>query len=168
MALRVATNTDDGDLLLITNDTDGSMAVFSILRSQNVVAPSEFITDGKFLDVAVDITDIYVATERTINSSTKRYIELFDDQRTTDANIQYFSGATSPDQSLPGNTTCSNLSHLEGATVDVVRDNFVLTDKTVASGAITIDEAPTSFVEVGLPYSVEVKTLPAEPRLSSG
>jgi len=168
MALRVATNTDDGDLLLITNDTDGSMAVFSILRSQNVVAPSEFITDGKFLDVAVDITDIYVATERTINSSTKRYIELFDDQRTTDANIQYFSGATSPDQSLPGNTTCSNLSHLEGETVDVVRDNFVLTDKTVSSGAITIDEAPSSFVEVGLPYSVEVKTLPAEPRLSSG
>ena len=168
MALRVATSTDDGDLLLITNDTDGTMGAFSILRSQNVVAPSEFITDGKFLDVAVDITDIYVVTERTINSATKRYVEMFDDQRTTDANIQYFSGATSPDQSLPGNTTCSNLSHLEGKTVDVVRDNFVLTDKTVSSGAITIDEAPTSFVEVGLPYTVEVKTLPAEPKLSSG
>jgi hypothetical protein len=168
MALRVATSTDDGDLLLITNDTDGSMGAFSILRSQNVVAPSEFITDGKFLDVAVDITDIYVVTERTINSATKRYVEMFDDQRTTDANIQYFSGATSPDQSLPSNTTCSNLSHLEAKTVDVVRDNFVLTDKTVSSGAITIDEAPSSFVEVGLPYTVEVKTLPAEPKLSSG
>lgn len=168
MALRVATSTDDGDLLLIANDLDGTMGVFSILRSQNVVAPSEFITDGKFLDVAVDITDIYVVTERTINSATKRYVEMFDDQRTTDANIQYFSGATSPDQSLPGNTTCSNLSHLEGKTVDVIRDNFVLTDKTVSSGAITIDEAPTSFVEVGLPYTVEVKTLPAEPKLPSG
>ena len=168
MALRVATSTDDGDLLLITNDTDGTMGAFSILRSQNVVAPSEFVTDGKFLDVAVDITDIYVVTERTINSATKRYVEMFDDQRTTDANIQYFSGATSPDQSLPSNTTCSNLSHLEAKTVDVVRDNFVLTDKTVSSGAITIDEAPSSFVEVGLPYTVEVKTLPAEPKLSSG
>jgi len=168
MALRVATSTDDGDLLLIPNSTDGSMAVFSILRSQNVVAPAEFITDGKFLDVSVDVTDIYVVTERTINSATKRYVELFDDQRTTDANIQYFSGATAPDQSLPSNTSCSNLSHLEGKTVNVVRDNFVLTDKTVASGAITIDEAPTSFVEVGLPYSVEVKTLPVEPRLPSG
>ena len=168
MALRVATSTDDGDLLLITNDQDGTMGVFSILRSQNVVAPSEFVTDGKFLDVGVDITDIYVVTERTINSATKRYVEMFDDQRTTDANIQYFSGATTPDQSLPGNTTCSNLSHLEAKTVDVVRDNFVLTDKTVSSGAITIDEAPTTFVEVGLPYTVEVKTLPAEPKLSSG
>ena len=168
MALRVATSTDDGDLLLITNDQDGTMAVFSILRSQNVVAPSEFITDGKFLDVAVDITDIYVVTERTINSATKRYVEMFDDQRTTDANIQYFSGATAPDQAKPSNTTCSSLSHLEGETVDVVRDNYVLTDKTVASGAITLDAVPTTFVEVGLPYSVEVKTLPAEPKLSSG
>ena len=168
MALRVATSTDDGDQLLITNDLDGTMAVFSILRSQNVVAPSEFITDGKFLDVAVDITDIYVVTERTINSATKRYVEMFDDQRTTDANIQYFSGATAPDQAKPSNTTCSSLSHLEGKTVNVVRDNFVLTDKTVASGAITLDAVPTTFVEVGLPYSVEVKTLPAEPKLPSG
>ncbi len=168
MALRVATSTDDGDLLLIPNDDDGSMAVFSILRSQNVVAPAEFVTDGSFLDVAVDGSDIYTVVKRTIGGSTKYYIEIFDDQRTTDSNIQYFSGASSPDQSLPTNTTCSSLSHLEGKTVNVVRDDFVLTDKTVSSGAITIDAVPTSYVEVGLAYNVEVVTLPAEPKLSSG
>lgn len=168
MALRVATSTDDGDLLLIPNDDDGTMAVFSILRSQNVVAPAEFVTDGSFLDVAVDGSDIYTVVKRTIGGSTKYYIEIFDDQRTTDSNIQYFSGASSPDQSLPTNTTCSSLSHLEGKTVNVVRDDFVLTDKTVSSGAITIDAVPTSYVEVGLAYNVEVVTLPAEPKLSSG
>ena len=168
MALRVATSTDDGDLLLIPNDDDGTMAVFSILRSQNVVAPAEFITDGSFLDVAVDGPDIYTVVKRTINSSTKYYVEIFDDQRTTDSNIQYFSGADAPDQSLPTNTTCSNLSHLEAKTVNVIRDDFVLTDKTVSSGSITIDEVPTSYVEVGLAYDVEVVTLPAEPKLSSG
>ena len=168
MALRIATSTDDGDLLCITNNTDGTMAVFSILRSQNVVAPAEFITDGLFLDVAVDGPDIYTVVERTIGGSTKRYIEMFDDQRTTDSNIQYFSGATAPDQAKPSNTTCSSLSHLEGKTVDVIRDDFVLTDKTVSSGAITLDAVPNTFVEVGLPYSVEVKTLPVEPKLSSG
>ncbi len=168
MALRIATSTDDGDLLCITNNTDGTMAVFSILRSQNVVAPAEFITDGLFLDVAVDGPDIYTVVERTIGGSTKRYIEMFDDQRTTDSNIQYFSGATAPDQAKPSNTTCSSLSHLEGKTVDVIRDDFVLTDKTVSSGAITLDAVPSTFVEVGLPYSVEVKTLPVEPKLSSG
>jgi hypothetical protein len=168
MALRVATSTDDGDLLLIPNSDDGSMAVFSILRSQNVVAPAEFITDGSFLDVAVDGPDIYAVVQRTIGGSAKYYVEMFDDQRTTDSNIQYFSGATAPDQSKPGNTTCSSLSHLEGEAVNVIRDDFVLTDKTVSSGAITVDTAPTTYVEVGLPYSVEVKTLPAEPKLSSG
>ena len=168
MALRVATSTDDGDLLLIPNDDDGSMAVFSILRSQNVVAPAEFTTDGSFLDVAVDLADIYVVVKRTIGSATKYYIEMFDDQRTTDSNIQYFSGATLPDRAKPSNTTCSNLSHLEAKSVNVIRDNFVLTDKTVSSGAITVDAVPSTFVEVGLPYSVEVKTLPAEPKLSSG
>jgi len=168
IALRVATSTDDGDLLLIPNSDDGSMAVFSILRSQNVVAPAEFITDGSFLDVAVDGPDIYTVVKRTIGGSAKYYVEMFDDQRTTDSNIQYFSGATAPDQSKPGNTTCSSLSHLEGEAVNVIRDNFVLTDKTVSSGAITVDTAPTTYVEVGLPYSVEVKTLPAEPKLSSG
>jgi len=168
MALRVATSTDDGDLLLIPNDDDGTMAVFSILRSQNVVAPAEFITDGSFLDVAVDGPDIYTVVKRTINSSTKYYVEIFDDQRTTDSNIQYFSGADAPDQTLPTNTTCSSLSHLEAKTVNVIRDDFVLTDKTVSSGSITIDEVPTSYVEVGLAYDVEVVTLPAEPKLSSG
>ena len=39
MALRKATSTDDGDLLMIVN-TDGTMAMYSILRGQNVIAPS--------------------------------------------------------------------------------------------------------------------------------
>ena len=175
MALRVATSTDDGDLLMITNGTDGSMCVYSILKPQNVIAPSEFITDGTFEDVAVDIEDIsvdiediYVVVKRTVNSATKHYLECFDDDRTTDANIQYFSGATAPDQAKPTNTTAGSLSHLEAKEVNVIRDDFVLTNKTVSSGQITLDAVPTTYVEVGLPYDVEVKTMPVEPRLASG
>ena len=168
MALRLATSTDDGDLLLVTNDTDGSMMAVSILRSQNVVAASEFVTSGAFQDVAVDLTDIYTIVKRTINSQTKYYLESFDDDRTTDANIQYFSGATAPDQSLPGSTTASNLGHLEGATVKMIRDDIVLSDATVSSGNVTIDEAPTVYLEIGLDFTVDVKTLPPEPQLPSG
>ena len=168
MALRVATSTDDGDLLMITNGTDGSMCVYSILKPQNVIAPSEFITDGTFEDVSVDIEDIYVVVKRTVNSATKHYLECFDDDRTTDANIQYFSGATAPDQAKPTNTTAGSLSHLEGKEVNVIRDDLVLTNKTVSSGQITLDAVPTTYVEVGLPYDVEVKTMPVEPRLASG
>jgi len=168
MAMRSATDTDDGDMLLIVNSGDGSMCVYSILRPQNVVAPSEFITDGNFEDVAVDIEDIYTIVKRTVNSSTKYYLEVFDDDRTTDSAIQYYSGASAPDQAKPTNTTASNLSHLEAKTVNVIRDDVVIADKTVSSGAITLDAVPTTYVEVGLAYDVEVKTMPAEPRLPSG
>ena len=164
MALRLATSTDDGDLLLITNGTDGTMMAVSILRSQNVIAPSEFVTAGSFLDVSVDITDIYTVVKR----GTDYFLEAFDDDRTTDAAIQYFTGSGSPDQSLPASTTLTGLSHLDGETVKVVRDDIVLEDKTVSSGSITIDAVPTVYVEVGLDYDVDVKTLPPEPRLPSG
>jgi roadblock/LC7 domain-containing protein len=283
MAMRQSTDTDEGDLLLIANGTDGTMACFSVLRPINVVAASEFVTDGEFLDVAVDITDIYTVVKRTLpiastvlsvtqvtdsrtftitvsdyssievgttlvfskhdgtemtlefetagssspssasgnthyvraysnNATTadniytainamegftvtnpdaavvtvtrddpgndnqtvtasgpsKYYLELFDSERTTDCNLQFYTGSSAPDGSLPSNTSISGVGHLERKSVKVLRDGFVLLDKTVASGALTLDVAPSSYVEVGLDYTVSVKTLPAEPNLSSG
>lgn len=166
ITFRRATSTDDGDLLIIVNGTDGTMAAYSIHRTQKVVAPSEFITDGTFEDCSVDINDIYVIVKRTINSSTKYYVELLDDDRTTDASFQLFDGSN--DGSKPTSTTVSGLTHLEGETVEVIRDDIFLGTKTVSSGQITIDQIPTTYVEVGLHYDVLAKTLPAEPRLRSG
>tara|TARA_X000001382_G_scaffold46188_1_gene31188 strand:- start:1107 stop:3140 length:2034 start_codon:yes stop_codon:yes gene_type:complete len=166
IAFRRATSTDDGDLLMIVNGTDGTMAAYSVHRSQKVVAPSEFITDGTYEDCAVDIDDIYVIVKRTINSSTKHYIERLDDDRTTDASFQLFDG--SADGNKPSSTTVSGLSHLEAKTVEVVRDDIFLGEKTVSSGAITIDQVPTTYVEIGLHHDVLAKTLPAEPKLASG
>jgi len=166
ITFRRATSTDDGDLLIIVNGTDGTIAAYSIHRTQKVVAPSEFITDGTFEDCSVDINDIYVIVKRTINSTTKYYVELLDDDRTTDASFQLFDGSN--DGSKPTSTTVSGLTHLEGETVEVIRDDIFLGTKTVSSGQITIDQIPTTYVEVGLHYDVLAKTLPAEPRLSSG
>ena len=280
IAFRRATSTDDGDLLMIVNGTDGTMAAYSIHRSQKVVAPSEFITDGTYEDCAVDIDDIYVIVKRTIATgvsatitvtdyaniavgtkltftkndgtvitlqseaagssspssasgnthffrpntnndttadniatalnavsgftaanpsanvvtlvrdvsgssnltvttedstrlaitnfveSTKFYIERLDDDRTTDASFQLFDGSS--DGSKPTSTTVTGLSHLEGETVECIRDDIFLGEKTVSSGQITIDQVPTSYVEIGLHHDVLAKTLPAEPRLASG
>ena len=180
MALRPATDTTEGDLLLIVNGTDtagyrpastdlaGSISAFMINRGQSIVAPSSLTTDGQFTDVGVDLDTIYVIVKRTINSATKYYIETFDDDRTTDAAIQYFSGATSPDQGLPGSATAGSLSHLEGKTVNIVRDDIVDSDQTVSSGQVTLGGTPSSYAEVGLPYTVTVRTQPFEPRLPSG
>ena len=66
MAVRVSTGTDEGDRLLIVNDDDGSIACYTLLRSQNVIAPSEWTTDGNFLNIGVDVDDIYTVVKRTV------------------------------------------------------------------------------------------------------
>ena len=162
MALRKATSTDDGDLLLLVNSTDGSLATYSILRGQNVIAPSLSTTDGDFVNVAVDVDTIYFVIKRTINSTTKYYVEAFNDDNTTDSNVLLSGG------SLPGTTTVTGLSHLEGETVKVIADDLMQTNKTVSSGQITLDSVPTTYVEIGLDFTPEIKTLPVELKLPSG
>ena len=162
MALRKATSTTDGDLLLIVNETDGSLATYSILRGQNVIAPSLSTTDGEFINVGVDVDQIYFTMKRSISSSDKYYVECFNDDNTTDSS-KLLSGS-----SKPSSTTVSGLAHLEGKTVKVIADDQMQLDKTVSSGQITLDAVPTTYVEIGLNYTPTVKTLPVELKLSSG
>jgi len=276
MALRKATSTTDGDLLMVVN-TDGTMATYSILRDQNITAPSlastgpeaatitvsdyaniavgteltftdnngtvitlqseaisgsapssasgdthffrpnesnnttadnlftafgnisqfvvknpaaavvtvkrvvpgddnltvtttdstrltvtNFAKTDQFLNVAVDVETIYCVVKRSINGSDVYYVEAFNDDNTTDSAI-LFSGGT-----LPGSTSLSGLSHLEGETVKVISDDAMQTNKVVSSGAITLDSVPTSYVEVGLDYTPKVQTMPVELQLPSG
>ena len=110
MALRKATSTTDGDLLLIVNETDGSLATYSILRGQNVIAPSLSTTDGEFVNVGVDVDQIYFTVKRTISSSDKYYVECFNDDNTTDSAVLY-SGSTLPNASTITKTvTVQNVS----------------------------------------------------------
>ena len=180
MALRPATDTTEGDLLLVVNGTSttgyraaskgfaGNIAAFTLNRPQQIVAASTFSTDGDFVDVAVDGNTIYVLVKRTIGSATKFYIETFDDDRTTDASIQYYANPVAPDQAVPSNTTGGGLAHLEGKSVNIIRDNIVDANDTVASGNVTMNGVPSVYAEVGLPYTPVVTTQPFEPRLPSG
>lgn len=156
MALRKATSTDESDLLLIVNETDGTMAAYSLFTQQQVVAPSEIITDGEFIEVAVDVTDIYVVTKRTFNGTDKYFVELFDSTTFTDC--AFTGGAASGASSLPH----------EGAELNVIADGNVLGNETVSSGSITFDRASTSSYEVGLPFAVEVTTMPVEKDIGTG
>ena len=162
MALRKSTSTDDGDLLMIVNGEDGSLATYSILRGQNVIAPSLSTVDGTFEKVAVDVDTIYFVVKRTVNASTVYYIEAFNDDNTTDSNVLLIGA------SLPSTTTVTGLNHLEGKTVKVIVDDVMQNEKVVASGQIIIDSVPTAYIEIGLDYTPEVKTLPVELKLSSG
>lgn len=156
LALRKATSTEESDTLFMLNG-NGTMAVYSILRQQEVVAPSRFTTDGEFKDIGVDIEDIYTVVKRTFNSVDKYFVEVIDTSTFTDC--CYTGGAASGASSLP---------HI-GKTLNVICDGSVLSDEVVSGGgAITFDRPSTSSYEVGLPFTVTIKTLPAEPRLAAG
>jgi len=156
LALRKATSTEETDALLMLNG-DGTIANYSILRQQNVVAPSKLTTDGLFKDVGVDIEDIYVVVKRTFNSVDKYFVEVFDTTTFTDC---CFTGGVA--------TTISSLPHI-GKTLNVIADGSVLSDEVVSGGgSITMDRASTTSYEVGLPFTVTIKTLPIEPRMSVG
>lgn len=62
----------------------------------------------------------------------------------------------------------SGLGHIESETVDIVRDDIVETRDKVTAGAVALSGVPTTYVEAGLAYDVEVVTNPVETRLSSG
>ena len=157
MDIRRAVATDENDLLLITNADDGSMTAYSLLRAQNVIAPSEFTTTGSFLDVGVDITDIYVVTKRTDSGSDKYYVEVFDDDSLTDCGVV---GTTS---------TTANMAHLGGQTVNCISDGYVEENQTVpGGGTVTFTNPPTASSECGLPIDVEIKTMPLETKMQSG
>lgn len=158
MALRRAVDTDENDLLLIVNAQDGTIAAYSLLRAENVIAPSEFITNsGEFLDIGVDITDIYSVVKRTINGTVQYYIEKFEHGLLTDC------------AKTGGAVSSVTAAHLEGKTVNLLLDGLVQANEVVGSGGtVSIPRSSTSSYEVGIPVSIEAVTMPVDMKLQTG
>ena len=158
MALRRAVDTDENDLLLITNATDGTIAAYSIMRSQNVIAPSEFVTaGGEFLDVGVDITTIYTVVKRTISGTAQYYVERFDHTLLTDSAV------------TGGVASTASMSHVVGKEVNVLLDGIVQANQTVpGGGTVTFPRASASSYQVGLPIVVQATTMPIDLKIQSG
>ena len=157
MSIRRATSTDESDRLLIVNSGDGSIIVFSLLRSQEVTAPTKFTTDGEFLAVGVDIDRIYVIVKRTINSANQYFVEYFDSALHLDSAIFSESAASS-----------ITATHLNTETVKVILDGIIQPDKTVSNNSVTFDRSSVTNIEVGLNYTIQIKTMPVEPQIQSG
>jgi len=158
MAVRVATSTDEGDRLMIVNGDDGSIACYTLLRSQNVIAPSEWTTDGEFINIGVDVDDIYTVVKRTVNGAAVYYVELFDPDVLVDCAL------------VGGAASSVNVTHLEAKTVDIIRDGVHEPTQVVPASPYTVTFArpATSSYEIGLNFTPEIKTLPVEPNLASG
>jgi len=152
MSIRKATSTDEGDRLLVVNN-DGTCAVYTLLRDQNIVAGTQFTTDGSFLNVGTVVDDQYVAVKRTINSVDKYYIELFNEAFTVDSGLA--GGAASSVAS----------GHLNQKTIKVIGDGVMQADVTGGASSITFASATSTSYQVGLDYTVTIKTLPIEPSI---
>ena len=155
LALRKSTSTDEADALYVLNG-NGTMSVYSLLRQQNVVAPTRFTTDGLYVDVGVDIEDVYVVVKRTFDGVDYYAVELFDSAVFTDC--AFVGAAASGATSLPH----------EDKDVQVICDGSPQGTETVVSGAVTFQRPSVTKFEVGLPVNVLIRTLPLEPRLSIG
>ena len=150
---------------------DGKLVGLTYQREQQVVAWHTHTFGGAFgtgnavcESIATIPTDekeyqTWVIVKRTINGTTKRYVEYlntldFNEADNTDFNfldsqLSYSGSAV---------TTISGLDHLNGQTVSILADGATHPDRTVSSGSITLARA-SSKVKVGLPYTSILQTM---------
>ena len=145
----------NGDIATLTREVD-----------QQVNAWTKQTTDGNYESVAVIPTtgydEVWFVVKRTINGSTKRYIEYqANPNQAKDANIedQILLHSTLTYDSSPVSTV-TGLSHLEAKAVHALCDGVKVTG-TVASGSLALG-ASYSTVQVGLPVTASIKLLPPE------
>lgn len=150
---------------------DGQLLGFTYNKEQDTVGWHRHIMGGAFSggqavvesvctiaapDRARD--ELWVIVKRTINGTTRRYVEYLEREYQTgdtQASCYYVdSGAT---YSGAPATTISGLTWLEGQTVQVLADGAAHPDRVVTSGAISL-QVSASTVQVGLGYSSTLQT----------
>lgn len=145
---------DDANYFLLIN-SDGTLAVYQTLVEEKISAWSlsdtESNSTGKFKRIASLGDDVYFIIERTNDDGTYKYIEKLDWDVYTDSSLEFNYGV--PTDVITG------LDHLEGLLVSIVGDGYVLTDRVVSGGEITL-ENEVSNAEVGLLYKPLLRTLP--------
>jgi hypothetical protein len=154
---------------------DGVLVGLTYQRSEQVVAWHQHKLGGSFGATAHGIVEsvisisgnsynrtdedqIWVIVKRTINGTTRRYVEYFtpfqfDSSLTqfqfVDSALAYSGSATS---------TLTGLDHLEAQSIRVIANGATHPDKTVSSGSITLDRTTTA-AKVGLAYTSTLQTM---------
>lgn len=105
--------------------------------------------------------ELWAITKRTINGTTKRYVEVL--QRGFNSTLDLQKDAFCVDCAITYSgvptTTITGLSHIEGETVTILADGATHPTKVVSGGSITLDRL-ASTVHVGLAYTPQIDTLP--------
>ncbi len=262
MSIRKATSTDEGDRLALVNSGDGSMAVYTLLRDQQIVAASKFTTDGTFLNIATVVSDQYATVLRkkpaqatctivvsdyaniaagstvvvtkqdgttftataitsgsagagqflvqtnnnttadnlaacinndagfaapnpgaatitvtradrgadnttvTTSDATRLTVTQFVNGTTDEYYVELFDENVTLDSAVTGaNASSASVAHLGHFSLKIIGDGVMQADTTAGASTVTFPTATTSTFEVGLDYTVTVKTLPIEPSI---
>ena len=150
---------------------DGQLLGFTFNREQDVIGWHRHIIGGAYsggqavVESACvipspnrDRDDLWVIVKRTINGSTKRYVEYLEaEYKDGDAQADCFYVDAGATYSGSPATTISGLTYLEGQTVQVLADGAAHPDRTVSGGAITLQRS-ASKVQVGLGYTSTLQT----------
>ena len=134
---------DQVEAYLYTVNSAGKMPVMVSIRKEQLQGWTEYSTQGSFKNVVNVNRQIYVVIERTINSVTRTFLELLDNEYHTDAASKQTNGSP---------ITTWTVSHLPNTEVVVKSGNYSLgTYTTNGSGQITLSSAVDS-VEIGIFY----------------
>jgi hypothetical protein len=142
---------------------DGSLASLTYMKEHDVWAWThhESGADAVFEDVSViaegkeDVP--YFIVRRTINGSSKRYIERLHTRVFATIADAFFVDCGLTYSGAPA-TIISGLGHLEGEDVVALADGNVVRGLTVSAGAVTLPNA-ASKVHIGLPMEAALQTL---------
>lgn len=142
--------------------TSGKLLGLTYVPEQQIGAWHWHDTDGTFESCAVVAEGgedrLYVVVSRTVNGASVRYVERLGSRQFVDPADAFFVDAGST-YSGAAATTITGLSHLEGKVVNILADGAVHPQRTVSGGSITLDN-PASKVQVGLPITADLQTLP--------
>ncbi len=154
--------------------SNGDLAALTYVREQEVFAWSYHTVGGSGVveSIATTVASsgttniLYAIVRRTINATTRRYIEKLavdhypadsttatkNAMRYLDSHATYTGSAT---------TTPTGWAHLEGATVDVMADGVNIGTKTVLNGGFTLSVAASS-VTAGFAYTSDLQMVSLE------
>ncbi|KAF1074351.1 hypothetical protein [Halodesulfovibrio sp. MK-HDV] len=149
---------------------DGSLVAVTYEREHDVVGWHKHSSDGHFESVTCihgDAGDeLWCVVKREINGEEIRYIERLSSYGVNSIEDQFFvdSGISYRGESTD---TFSGLDHLEGKTVQVLADGFVMPSQVVSEGKITLPHA-ASVVHAGLQYISELIPTEQDVPLTNG
>lgn len=154
--------------------SDGKLLCFTWEQEQGVAGWTLCETDGEVKSICAiregGQDRIYIQVDRTWNGVTRRFIERMASHIWEDVEQTCFMDCAVSGTFDPPRGTFSTLWHLEGREdVVAIVDGAYFTGLSVVNGQMTLPGGATgSVVSVGIPYQVDVKTLPVRVNAQDG